>query len=237
MNKIYFIAKKELLSNFKSPMAYIVLLLTISIFNIFFFMIIEQNREVSLQDVFQTMEFMFVFLVPLLTMRLLSQEKSSGTMEFLMTAPLSNSAIVLGKYLGILVFFSMIIAMTGIYFVIIEFFGQPDRLTTLSGFFGIWLEGAFFIAIGLMTSSWTQNQIVAAMSCYAILFALYFSISFTPYVSGPIEVFIQQLSTLKHLENFVAGIINPSDFIYYFSGIGLCLIITRISIENRLLKV
>ncbi|NRB37988.1 MAG: ABC transporter permease subunit [Pseudomonadales bacterium] len=236
MNKVYFIAKKELLTYFKTPMAYIILLLSICIFNVFFFMIIDQNREVSLQNVFQIMEFMFVFLVPLLTMRLLSEEKSTGTMEFLMTAPLSNNAIVLGKYLGMLTFFSLLIAMTGIYFVIIEYFGAPDILTTLSGYLGIWLEGAFFIAIGLMTSSWTQNQIIAAMSAYAILFLLYFSASFTSYVSGPGEIIIQQFSTLTHLENFVAGIMTPADLIYYISGILFCLVLTRLSIENRRLK-
>ena len=236
MNKIYFIAKKECMTYFKSPIAYIVLILTISIFNVFFFMIIDQNREVSLENVFQVMEFMFVFLVPLLTMRLFAEEKSSGTMEFLMTAPLSNTAIVVGKYFGILILYSLMIAMTGMYFVIIEFFGHPDRLTTAMGFLGIWLEGALFIAIGMMTSSWTSNQIVAAMSCYAILFFLYFCVSFTSYASGTAEIFIQQLSTIKHLENFVAGIIHPGDFVYYFSGILFCLLITRLSIENRLLK-
>ena len=98
MSKILSIAKKELMTYFKSPIAYIILILTITIFNIFFFMIIDQNREVSLRDIFQVMEFMFVFLVPLLTMRMFSEEKLTGTMEFLMTAPLTNTAIVLGKY-------------------------------------------------------------------------------------------------------------------------------------------
>jgi len=236
MNKIFFLAKKEWSTYFKSPIAYIVLVLTLSIFNVVFYMIIEQNREVSLEDVFQMMEFMFVFLVPLLTMRLFSEEKSSGTMELLMTAPISNTAIVLGKYFGILLLFSVMIAMTGVYFVIIEYFGQPDRLTTAMGFFGIWLEGAMFIAIGMMTSAWTRNQIVAAMSSYAILFFLYFSFSFSPYVNGSAEIFIQQLSTIRHLENFIAGIIHPADFSYYLTGIVFCLLITRLSIENRLWK-
>jgi len=122
--------KKELMAYFKSPIAYIILILTITLFNIFFFMIIDQNREVSLRDVFQVMEFMFVFLVPLLTMRIFSEEKSSGTMEFLMTAPLTNTAIVLGKYLGVLIFFSILISMTFVYYGIVEYFGTPDRLTT-----------------------------------------------------------------------------------------------------------
>jgi ABC-2 type transport system permease protein len=236
MNKIFFIAKKEWATYFKSPIAYIVLVLTLCIFNVFFYLIIEQNREASLGNVFQVMEFIFVFLVPLLTMRLFSEEKSSGTMEFLMTAPISNTAIVLGKYFGILLLFSVMVAMTSVYYVIMEYFGQPDRLTTATGFLGIWLEGALFIAIGMMTSAWTRNQIVAAMSSYSILFFLYFSILFSQNLKGPVNTIIQQLSTMKHLENFITGIIHPADITYYLTGIVFCLLITRLSIENRLVE-
>ena len=119
MNKVIIIAKKELAAYFKSPIAYIILILTISIFNIFFFMIIDENREVSLRDVFKVMEFMFVFLAPLLTMKIFSEEKSTGTMEFLMTSPTTNTAIVLGKYLGSLIFFSLLLIMTAVYYLII----------------------------------------------------------------------------------------------------------------------
>lgn len=234
MDKIFFIAKKELMAYFKSPIAYIVLILTIALFNIFFFMIIDQNREASLRDVFQVMEFMFVFLVPLLTMRIFSEEKSTGTMEFLMTAPLTNTAIVLGKYLGILIFFSIMISMTFVYYGIVEYFGTPDRMTTFTGYLGIWLEGAFFLAIGMMTSSWTRNQIIAAITSYAILFLIYFSISFTKYFSGPTEIIIHQLSTRSHLENFAVGIIQVGDVVYYLSGILISIVLTRLSIENRL---
>jgi ABC-2 type transport system permease protein len=234
MDKIYFIAKKELATYFKSPIAYIILVLTISIFNVFFFLIIDQNREASLRDVFRLMEFMFVFLVPLMTMRMFSEEKLTGTMEFLMTAPVTNTAIVLGKYVGVLAFYSVMISMTFVYYGIIEYFGNPDRLTTLTGYFGIWLEGAFFLSIGMMASAWTRNQIVAAMTSYAILFLLFFSTTFTKYFSGPVEVIIKQISTMNHLENLVAGIITIGDITYYFSGILICILLTRLSIENRL---
>ncbi|MBE9536890.1 MAG: ABC transporter permease subunit [Proteobacteria bacterium] len=234
MNKIFFIAKKELLTYFKSPIAYIILIIAIAIFNIFFFMIVDQNREASLKDVFQVMEFMFVFLAPLLTMGVFSEEKSTGTMEFLMTAPLTNTAIVLGKYLGVLFFFSIMLSMTFVYYGIIEYFGTPDRLTTLTGYLGVWLEGAFFLAIGVMTSSWTRSQIVSAMTSYVILFLIYFSISFTKYFSGSAEIIIRQISTWSHLENFAVGIITIGDLVYYLNGIFICIVLTRLSIENRL---
>ncbi len=234
MNKILAIASKELSVYFKSPIAYIILILTIAIFNVFFFTIIDQEREASLKSVFQVMEFMFIFLVPILTMRIFSEERSTGTIELLMTAPLSNTAIVLGKYIGVLFFFSIIIGMTFVYYGIVEYFGQPDRMTIFIGYVGIWLEGAFFLAVGMMTSSWSCNQIVSAITSYAILFLIYFSISFIKYFSGPAEAVIRQMSTWTHLENFSSGLITVGDVVYYLSGILVCLALTRFSIENRL---
>lgn len=233
MNKVTFIAKKELSSYFKSSMAYIILAMMIAIFNIFFFVIIDQNREASLGNVFLVMGFMLVFLAPIITMRLFSEEKVTGTMEFLMTSPVSNTAIVLGKYLGVLILFSIMISITFIYYGIIEYFGNPDRMTLLSGYLGIWLAGAFSLSIGMMTSSWTSNQIVAAMTSFAIIFLFYFSANLTPYFSGSAATIMQKISTLRHLENFVSGSFSVSDIVYYLSGIAACLIFTRFSIENR----
>jgi ABC-2 type transport system permease protein len=167
-------------------------------------------------------------------MRLFSEEKSNGTMEFLLTAPLTHTMIVLGKYFSMLIFFTLLIGLTLSYYFIVEYFGEPDPSSILSGYLGIWLEGAFFIAVGLLASSWTANQIIAAMVSYLILFSLYFATSFTQYVSGPAEHFLIQLSTHTHLENFAIGIITPSDIVYYLAGILLCLVLTRLSIDNRL---
>ena len=124
--------------------------------------------------------------------------------------------------------------MTTVYYLIIESFGRPDQLATLSGYMGVWLEGAFFLSIGILTSSWTRNQIVAAISSYSILFLLYFSASFTKYFSGTAETVIQYISTLNHLENFAIGLITTADLLYYLSGIVVCIVLTRFSIENRL---
>lgn len=236
MSSIFSIAKKEMSSYFKSPTAYIVLVLMISIFNLFFFIIVDQNREVSLNDVFLVMGFMMVFLAPIITMRLFAEEKMAGTMEFLMTAPVSNTAIVLGKYLAVLALFSIMFFITLLYYFIVEFFGEPDRLTTAVGYLGVWLEGALFLSIGLMASSWTRNQIVAAMISLALMFLLYFSASITPFFTGSIGVLFENMSALKHLENFVSGSFTVSDFSYYLSGVFVCLLITRVSIENRNLK-
>ena len=125
-----------------------------------------------------------------------------------MTTPTTNTTIVLGKYLGCLLFNTFIIALTSVYYFIIKIFGKPDTLAIAVGYFGIWLEGAFFISIGLMTSSWTKNQILAAVSSYAIIFSLYFSFGIVKYIDGTLELIIRHLSTLTHAENFAAAIVT-----------------------------
>lgn len=234
MNKILTIAGKELSVYFKSPTAYILLVITMCVFNVFFFLIIDQNREATLRDVFLVMEFMFVFLAPLFTMRVFAEEKAAGTMEFLMTTPTSNTAIVLGKYLGSLTFLTLMTALSSVYYWIIEYFSRPDPLAVWTGYIGIWLEGALFTAVGILASSWTRSQVAAAMSSYLILFLLYFSVSFTKYIQGPWEAVIRYTATMTHAGNFIAGIVEVSDIVYYLSGIVVCLILTRASVENRL---
>lgn len=234
MNKILTIAFKELDSYFKSPIATIVLVVTLSVFNIFFYMIVEQNREATLRDMFQLMEFMFVFIVPLLTMRVFAEEKRSGTMEFLQTAPVSNGGIVLGKYLGSLIFLTVLIVLTSIYYAFMEYYGQPDKGATLIGYGGIWLEGAFFLGVGLFMSSLTRNQLVAAILTYAILFLLFFSVIFLKYVSGPYEELIRILSVWSHSESLFRGLVETKDILYFFIGLMACLGLTRLAIENKI---
>lgn len=234
MYKLFAIAKKELESFFKSPIAYITLIITISVFNFFFFLIIDQNQEASLRDMFKLMEFMFIFIIPLLTMRIFSEEKHTGTIEFLMTCPVKNSSILLGKYLASLVFFSLILSLTNVYYFLMQYFAHPDRGEVAAGYLGVWLEGALFIAIGIMTSSWTKNQLIAAISSYAILLTFYFLPVFGKYLSPKAQELISYAGFLSHAGNFSAGLITTGDLVYYLSGIFFCIGITRLSIENRL---
>ncbi len=234
MNKILVIANKELQTYFKSPIAYLVLIITTIIFNVFFFLIIDQNREATLRDIFQVMEFMFVFIIPLLTMKAFAEEKATGTIEFLMTTPTTNTVIVLGKYIGCLIFFTVLMSITAVYYVILEIYAVPDRGAIFIGYLGSWLEGALFIAIGLMTSSWTKNQIIAAMSAYLILFSSYFSITSMEYCKGTLQAIVRYYGTWSHAENLFSGVLSTADVVYYVSGIIFILLLTRLFVENRL---
>jgi ABC-2 type transport system permease protein len=176
---------------------------------------------------------MFVFLVPMLTMKLFAEEKASGTIELLMSAPVSSASIVAGKYLGSLVFYSLVIASAVVYYAVIEMYGTPDRMATLGGFIGIWLEGAMFIAAGMMASSWCKSQTLAAIGGYVVLFVLYFSPSFAEYAQGGVKTFISYAGTMSHAANFAAGLILLEDVVYYLSLIFLFLAFTRLSLETR----
>ncbi|MFT5169499.1 MAG: ABC-2 type transport system permease protein [Candidatus Omnitrophota bacterium] len=234
MKKIQAILYKELSYYFKSPMAYIILFLTITTFNIFFYLIIDHNQEATLSDVFRLMEFLYIFIIPLLTMRSFAEENQHGTMEFLMTTPTSNMTIVLGKFFGVLCFYSVMIGITFFYYLLLRLFSPIGLVESLAGYCGLWLEGALFIAVGILISSLTRNQIIAALGTYLFIFFLYFSMSFDKFVDGRLEIALKYMSSLSHAENFTVGIVTLGDVVYYLSGIVLALILTRIMIEKRM---
>jgi ABC-2 type transport system permease protein len=228
------IALKELQVYFKSPVAYIILIVTTCVFNSFFYIMIEENREASLRDMFKVMEFLFVFIVPILTMKSFSEEKMTGTIEFLMTTPTTHRQLVLGKYIGSYIFLVIVTLPVIFYYGIIEYFGYPDRGAVFAGYAGILLEGAFFTAIGILASALSSSQVVAAISSYLILFLLYFSIALMEYFSGCWKVIIKYFGSWSHLENFAGGLISASDIIYYLVGIILCLAWTRVSLDTKI---
>ncbi|MBF0483105.1 MAG: ABC transporter permease subunit [Candidatus Omnitrophica bacterium] len=233
MRKINAIAFKELTALFGSPLAYVVLFLSTAVFNIFFFMIIDQNREAHLKDIFTVMEFLLVFFVPIFTMKSFAEENASGTMEFLLTAPVRKIEIVLGKFAGIKIFLFCVIAPTFVYYFIFSHFADFDKVTALWGYLGIWLEVNFFAAIGLFISSLCRSQVVAAMSTYVILFILYFSMSFKMYVEGKLNVLVSYIAVMSHSENFFTGIFLLSDVVYFLSGIIFFLLLTRLMLNRQ----
>ncbi|MBF0479678.1 MAG: ABC transporter permease subunit [Candidatus Omnitrophica bacterium] len=233
MRKINAIAQKELLALFCSPIAYVILFLSTVIFNVFFFMIIDQNREAQLKDVFTVVEFMLVFFVPIFTMKIFSEERASGTLEFLLTAPVKDIEIVLGKFLGLSIFLTCVLAPTLIYYFILSRFSDFDRLAALWGYCGLWLEGYLFIAIGIFLSSLCRSQIVAAMSSYMVLFLLYFTLSFKTYTQGMWSSVIGYAAVMTHTENFFTGIFLLSDLVYFVSGILFFLLLTKLVLKFR----
>ncbi|MBF0384488.1 MAG: ABC transporter permease subunit [Candidatus Omnitrophica bacterium] len=233
MRKIFAIAVKELKTYFMSPSAYIILIICVAIFNFFFFVIIDENREATLRDVFLAMHFIFMTVIPIITMKVFSEEKASGTLEFLLTTPTTPSTIVLGKYLGSGIFLSIIIAVSSVYLFILEVFGSPDILSSLCGYLGVLLQGCAAVAIGVFISSLTKSQAISGILTYVVLFFIYFAEILKKYVPEYLSVILTQLSSSNRAEGFNTGVISLSDLVYYLSIIIFSLVLSRLSLERR----
>jgi ABC-2 type transport system permease protein len=172
-----------------------------------------------------------LFLIPLITMRLYSEEKKSGTIELLLTSPLSDLQIILGKYAGALALYATLIALTFLYFGLLFIYGNPDAKPLLANVLGLFLYGGALLALGMWISTFTKNQIIAgvvAMVLFIILFVLNWPSQIT------FNSFTQVLSYLSlgsHLDNFAKGVIDLPDVVYYLSAIVLGLFLTARSVD------
>jgi gliding motility-associated transport system permease protein len=172
MTRATVIARRELSSYFYSPLAYVTMTLFLLACGFSFWDDFRPGQPVAMRHIFEWMVWLLVFVIPILSMGLMSQEWSAGTIETLMTAPVGEIDVVAGKFLGSLAFFLVLIAPTLIYLLLLAIYGHPDLGPIFSGYLGIVLVGALFISIGLFCSSLTRSQVIAAVSSAAILFVV-----------------------------------------------------------------
>jgi len=163
------IARRELASYFHSPMAYVAMALFLVAAGLSFIDDFRPGQPAVLRSIFDWMVWLLVFIIPVLSMGLLAQEWATGTIETLMTAPVEESDVVVGKFLGAFTFLLVLLAPTLLYVVLLEIYASPDYGPILSGYLGILLVGALFLAVGLFCSSLTRSQVVAAVTAAAIL--------------------------------------------------------------------
>jgi ABC-2 type transport system permease protein len=174
----------------------------------------------------------FLFVIPILTMRSFAEEKRTGTMELLATSPLRDSEIILGKWLGALAMFTTLIALMAVNLVTLYAYGTPDWRPMLAGFLGLWLEGGALLAIGIFISSTTRNQIVAASASFFTLLLLYILDWATQFDSSPVTKVIAYLAVVSHFEPFTRGVIDTKDVVYYITMIALGLFLTARSMDS-----
>ncbi len=252
MRNVLTIAGKELRSLFVSPIAYVVLTGFLLLGGWFFFNLLFrftymltlytglQNMEglqsLNLNDyvmapLLHNLTIVLVIMVPIITMRAFAEEKRAGTYELLLTAPLSVMEIVLGKLLGLLVFVAVMILLTAIYPAIMLLYGNPELGIVAAGYLGLFLLAAVFVSVGLLTSALTENQIVAAMSCFVILLLLYV-ISWPAETSGfAFGDLLKYLSVVEHFGEMVKGLVDTRDIVYFLSLIFLSLFLTHRAVE------
>ncbi|MBI6546652.1 MAG: ABC transporter permease subunit [Cyanobacteria bacterium NC_groundwater_1444_Ag_S-0.65um_54_12] len=232
MSKVNAIALRELKNYFVSPLAYVVAALFMAGVGFLFYAILLSTREASLRALFQNMAVVFLLLVPSLTMRLLAEERKMGTIELLMTSPLTDAAIVWGKFLASVIYLAFLFLLTGIFpLAIIMVGGKPEIAPLLTGYLAIFLMGASFMAIGLLASSLTSNQIVAALIAFTVSLIIWLLPAIGSVFGSPVSEGFQYMSIIQHLENMARGVLDSSDLLYYFSLIGACIFLTVRSVN------
>lgn len=165
------IARRELSSYFYSPIAYVAMTLFLLASGVVFWNDFQPGAPAAMRTIFEWMVWMLVVIIPVLSMGLLAQEWATGTIETLMTAPLRETDVVLGKFLGGFAFFLTMLVPTAAYAVVLRMHGRPDLGPILAGYLGIFLVGMLFVAVGLFCSALTSSQVVAAVLSAAVLFA------------------------------------------------------------------
>jgi ABC-2 type transport system permease protein len=211
------LCKKELKSYFDSPIAYIIITIFLLISGWFFFSDLFLVNQATLRNLFGIIPFIFMFFIPAITMRLLSEEKKSGTIEILLTLPVKDHQIILGKFLAGMILISVAVILTLTYAFTLSGLGNLDFGSVVSGYLGLILLGATYLSIGIFTSSLTQNQIVAFIVSFLIIFILYLLDNVLIFVPGFLAPVLEYLSVNYHFSNISRGVIDSRDVIYYLS--------------------
>ncbi|MCH8029189.1 MAG: ABC transporter permease [Candidatus Dadabacteria bacterium] len=227
MKAVYAILKRELRSYFASPTAYIILLVFLVLSGIFFFVYLEtflqlQNdpryyqeapnlNEMIISLYFGTINILLLLMVPLITMRLLAEEKKSFTGEMLFTSPVRTVYIVLGKYLASLTLFVTMLCLSYVNVAMLQVYGNPDGGPIFTGYLGLFLVGASFLSIGLFASSLTENQMIAAIISFGTLL-VFWVVGASSEMSSSVAGY---LSIINHFESFINGVLEVRDIVYY----------------------
>lgn len=234
MSTIWAITLKELKSYFVSPIAYVITAMFLLVSGYFFALILNVTRDAGMMTyLFGNMAVILLLISPLVSMRLFAEEQRNKTLELLVTSPISDAGIVIGKFLAALLLLALMLACTLHFPILLVVLGNPDIYPIISGYIGIFLMGSAFLAIGMLTSTWTQNQIIAAVSAFSISLLLWFLGASSNLAGSGLGQVLNYLSLNTHYESFAKGLLSLSDVLYYLSTIGILLFLTIRSLETR----
>lgn len=236
MNHTFTIAKRELMGLFFSPIAYVVLGLFALGTTLFFLQGFGAGQPAQLRPTLEPVVWIMIFLVPAISMRLLSEEYRSGTIEVMMTSPISDTQMVLGKWLGAMGFYLVLLLPLVLLTLVLEWYGQPDYGPIVSGMLGLMLVGGLYLAIGVFASSATQNQIIAFLLAVFIICIFTLATHFlaqAAFISPAMRQTMFYLNVNWQYQDFSKGLIDISNFVYFASGIGLFLFLAVRVLESR----
>jgi ABC-2 type transport system permease protein len=233
MSPALVISKREIRTYFNSPVAYIVVTVFTIVFGFFFFNNVFVEKQADMRGFFSLAPLMFCFFAPAITMRLLAEEKGSGTIEILITMPVRDWEVVVGKWLAAMALLATTLLLTLVFAITVAKLGPLDKGPALGGYFGLLLLGGTYVSIGVMASSFTRNQVVALIIAFGICFALFLLGKVLPFVPEKLQGIVAFISTDTHFENVSRGVIDSRDLVYYVSVIALTLLIATTSLESR----
>jgi ABC-2 type transport system permease protein len=251
MNNVLAIAHREIKAYFGSPIAYIVMGVFAVLFGYFYYILLvffdRQSMQMAgmggpqavnineqmIRPVFLNSSVILLFVLPLITMRTYAEEKRSGTIELLLTAPLTDFEIIMGKFLGAMTLYAAMLGLTLIHIGMLFAFGDPEWRPIATAYLGMLLMGGCFIAVGLLISSLTKNQIVAGMVTFAV-FLLLWVINWGSSFAGPtMQSVLNYLSITGHLDDFTNGVLDTRHLVYYLSFITFGLFLTARSVDTE----
>ncbi|NQV15541.1 ABC transporter permease subunit [bacterium] len=239
MTEILAIYRKEMKTYFNSPIAFIVISSFLVITNWLFFDYGDYPffaiNIADIRGIFDYGAIVLLFIAPAVSMRLISEEKHQDTLELLVTLPITDMQIILGKYLSTLVIFAIILAGMLIAPISISFVGDLDAGIVISSYIGFFLLGATYLSIGLVASSFTRNQIIAyIMGIVGI--AVFFLMNGMASGSGIIATLFENLSIRFHYQNFFRGVLDTRDLLYFISLISVSLFVSGTALASRKYK-
>lgn len=234
MSNIFFIWKKELKGYFNSIVAYIVVILFLLVTGALFWLnYFQQINLLSMRPFFNQAPLFLAFFAPAITMGLVATEKKSGTLQLLMTMPVSDFEIVAGKFLAAVTLLATVFAVTLFYPATLSQLGDLDWGATMAGYIGLLLLGGTYAAIGVMASSWTQDEVVAILVAFSLCFFLYVVDQLAGHPDGGLGAAVQYLSTNYHFQNIARGVVDLRDVIYYGSVTFVSLMVAQAAIASR----
>ena len=255
MRNIWTIARKEMNAYFRSPIAYIVMTVFAVIFGFFFYSILSlfmrqvfaqaqyaqmygqmppmNVNEMVIRPLLMNVSVVSLFLVPMITMRLFAEEKKTGTIELLMTSPVTDLQLIFGKFLAAFLLYAVLLGLTLPCILALFRYGNPDWRPLLAGYLGQLLMGSCFLSFGLLLSTFTRNQLVAGSLTFGFFLILWVLDWTSEYSSSQVGQIASYLSLTTHIENFSKGVIDLKDTVYYLSVIGLGLFLTARSVEYQ----
>jgi ABC-2 type transport system permease protein len=250
--KVWPIFKKEMRLYFTSPIAWVILTIFTLITGYFFYSIFAyytlasmqsmmnpmMAREMNVTDnvlrpLFSNISVILLLLMPLLTMRLFAEERRSGTIELLLTYPVRDGAVLLGKYLAALAMYGVMLAVTLVYPALVLYFARVEWGVLATGYLGLLLMGATFLAVGLFASSLTENQIVASVITFGVLLIFWVIGWSSDYAGGMWGRILSHISLLEHFDSFAKGVLDTKDILYYVNFTLVALFLTLRSLEAR----